>query len=132
MVSNDVVKNTFADLIEDFGYPITFDDIDGKARNKIGIYLRDAGNPVLTLSNKIVKVTKDLNIRLHGDTTTGSQKACEEIMAEIADRLVFSNKRFNGFKVLSSTLRKAGERIGTTTNGIPVYQMAFLVTYQEI
>lgn len=128
MVDNIIIKEVFADIISDMGYKISYDDINGSAKNVIGIYLRTAGDPLKGLG-KYLYERVDITIRLHGDTESGSQKRCEEDLAEIAKRLTFYNRRFTGINILGSSLRGRGVMLGKTKEGIPVYNISFLVQF---
>ena len=129
MVSNDMLLDAFAGLIDDLGYKITYNDIDGQTSNVMGIYLREAGNPIGTLgdTNRIHRV--DMTIRLHGDTTAGSQEKCERDLITITERLTMSNCKLANINILGSSLRGRGSFLSKTTKGIPVYNISFLITF---
>lgn len=129
MVSNTVILDTYSSFIEDLGYKISYNDIDSTDKNVIGLYLREAGNPIGTLddSNTIYRI--DLSIRLHGDKVKGSQEKCENDLVEIVKRFVFFNRKFTGINILGSSLRGRGVMIGKTSNNIPVYNISFLIQF---
>lgn len=128
MVDNTVILDIIAGLVDDLGYSITYDDIDSSSKNVMGIYLREAGNPIGSLdnANKVQRV--DLSIRLHGDVVDGSQVKCSQDLITIAERLVMYNKVFNGVNILGCSLRGRGTMIGKTSKKIPVYNISFLIT----
>lgn len=129
MVDNTVILDTVADLLLNLGYKQTYNDVEIDKTNIMGLYLREAGNPIGTLSdqNKIQRV--DLNIRLHGDITTGSIKKCEQDLIKITKLLTICNREYTGFKILSSSLRGRGRMLGKTSKNIPVFNISFLITF---
>ena len=129
MVSNSEILDVYADLISDLGFKITYNDINGTMSNVVGLYIREAGSPLKGLSGDFKMYQVDISLRIHGDTKDGSQRHCEEILETIRQRLEFSNRDYENFSILGSSLRARGVMIGKTTSKIPVYNIAFLVKF---
>lgn len=129
MIDNSTLLDTIADMLVDMGYKQTYNDIEADKTMVMGLYLREAGNPIGTLNdpNKLQRV--DMSIRLHGNTTDGSIKKCEQDLIVITKRLTLCNKEFNGFKILGSSLRGRGRMLGKTSKNIPVFNISFLITF---
>ena len=129
MVDNATLINEIASIINDMNYRQTYNDIEADETLVMGIYTREAGNPIGTMSdpNKIQRI--DLTIRLHGDTSYGSIQKCEKDLIKITQKLTMCNKEFNGFKILGSSLRGRGIMIGRTSKKIPVFNISFLITF---
>lgn len=118
-----------ASLLDNMGYDITGNDINSDECNIIGMYLRDAGGPISTLSDSNRAMRKDLTLRLHGDIELGSIKKCNEDCISIINKLTVHNKNVGDIYILGCKLRSFDGNIGRTTKGIPVFNISFLLHY---
>lgn len=114
--------------LSSLGYKITIQDIDKNEKNAIGVYIKPVGNPELDIRGQSRIVRYDLSIRLHTDITQGSIEKGFRDLKTIESLLVTSNLDIDNLRILGITMRSAGELLGKTTNNIPVFNIAFLIT----
>ncbi len=129
MVNHDKLLNAIKELISDMGYTIVLHDINRDKQNTIGLYLRQFGSNIGNLENSNDIQVIELVVRLHTENTTGGNKKGFEDIANIADRICICNTTINGVRIIGSKILNNMEKLGETTNGIPVFGVSFVLNY---